>query len=142
MGGGAPGRDRHADFFVAGGNSLSLLTLQSVTQKNLGISVPIIRLFGASTLAQMAATFRDELSWSSTETPENIDWEVPLGFHLNSPSGCLQEMVPRARDSTAVIILTGSTGFLGQKILEGMLLDNMISRVHCIAVRKPPRWAT
>lgn len=132
--------DGTADFFVAGGNSLSLLTLQSLIRERLNISISIMNLFGASTLGQMAVALRDALSGSSTMAPEVVDWEretaLPADFISLPQSSSLEEQGLRNSDSAAVVILTGSTGFLGQRILSQLLLDGMVLRVHCIAVRK------
>ncbi|KAJ2975016.1 hypothetical protein NUW58_g8477 [Xylaria curta] len=133
-------RDRDADFFVSGGNSLSLLTLQSLIRERLDISISITKLFGASTLGRMAAVLQSKSSWNATVTPEIIDWEretaLPADFVSLSQSTHQQEQYPRKPGSTRIIILTGSTGFLGQRILTHLLQDATVSKVHCIAVRK------
>ncbi|KAI8946246.1 hypothetical protein F4801DRAFT_77015 [Xylaria longipes] len=134
-------RDRDADFFVAGGNSLSLLTLQSLIRERLGVSISIMSLFGASTLGQMAAALRHKSSGGSTVALEIVDWEretaIPADFVSLLQSNRQQEQNPLKPGSTAVIVLTGSTGFLGQRILSQLLQDATVSKVHCIAVRRP-----
>ncbi|GAW16235.1 hypothetical protein ANO14919_056580 [Xylariales sp. No.14919] len=134
-------RDRNADFFVVGGNSLSLLTLQSLIRERLGIAVSIMNLFGASTLGQMAIALRGQSSWNFTVTPEIVDWEqettVPPDFASLSQSSRRHKQTPQTPGSTGVVVLTGSTGFLGQRILCHLVQDPMVSKVHCVAVRKP-----
>lgn len=134
-------RDRDADFFVVGGSSLSLLTLQSLIRERLGISVSIMSLFGASTLGKMATVLRSQSSWNLTVTPEMVDWEhetaLPADFASLSHSIHQQAQTPRNSDSGTVVVLTGPTGFLGRRILSYLLRDPMVSKIHCIAVRKP-----
>jgi len=42
---------------------------------------------------------------------------------------------PRFPDTPSVIILTGSTGFLGQALLTALIADPKIEKVYCIGVR-------
>ncbi|KAF7540713.1 hypothetical protein G7054_g1177 [Neopestalotiopsis clavispora] len=138
-------RNRDTDFFASGGNSLSLLTLQSRIKERFNVSISIMSLFGASTLSQMANMLRDRSRWRSKADVEIVDWEqetaLPADMLFTSsnldPENHSRHESLETRTSGTVIILTGSTGFLGQRVLSQLLSDDKVSRVHCIAVRKP-----
>jgi hybrid polyketide synthase/nonribosomal peptide synthetase ACE1 len=42
-------------------------------------------------------------------------------------------------DEDQTIVLTGATGFLGQVLLQQLLENDKVSKVHCIGVRSPAR---
>lgn len=140
--------DREVDFFHIGGTSLSLITLQALIREKLDKRVSIERAFGASTLGQMAALLQDtDQIGVRSQDFNSINWDeearvspelLSLGEKWKPPG---TQSIPISRpflsDGSAVVVLTGSTGFLGKEILHQLLLNPIISRVHCIAVRKP-----
>ncbi|GAW25367.1 putative acyl transferase acyl hydrolase lysophospholipase [Rosellinia necatrix] len=115
--------------------------VRSLIRERLNISIPIMKLFGASTIAQMAALLQDQPSWNSRAAPEMIDWEKETTVRDDFASLPQSDYRQRRQlgQHSSVIILTGSTGFLGQRILGQLVLDSTVSKIHCIAVRKAPR---
>lgn len=126
---------RQDDFFLAGGNSLLLMQLQSIIRESFGVPLSLIQLFQASNLEEMAALIRSQ----NSAKPIAIDWEqetrigsVPTAIH----EGPLAALRPR------VVVLTGSTGFLGQSILRILVESQQVDKIHCIAVRGHDKAAT
>ncbi|KAL2864256.1 uncharacterized protein BJX67DRAFT_383918 [Aspergillus lucknowensis] len=137
-----------SDFFHVGGNSLLLLQLQREIQNQVGILVPLPTLFESSTLGSMAAKLGTD-----TEVPPDsgtLDWdqETQLSADIIALGGATHGS--RQIKTVRVVILTGATGFLGRTILDQLLEDRNIERIHCVAVRpgrgdilpKSPKVAT
>ncbi|KAL8727608.1 MAG: hypothetical protein Q9166_005916 [cf. Caloplaca sp. 2 TL-2023] len=130
--------DADSDFFHVGGNSMLLINLQRSIRENFNVDLPVIRLFESSTLGGMAAAIKD----CSDNRPIAIDWEhetaVPLETlqldTTSKPSTMLQT-------PPHIVILTGSTGFLGKELLRQLLQSDHIQLVHCIAVRDESKLA-
>lgn len=139
-----------SDFFHAGGSSLSLINLQGLVKERFQTSVPLHKLFQASTLGEMAAAVQLQLRKTESESdrpanttapPSTIDWEqeaaLPLDL-LQLEHGKDKDSkvnVPAAQPPT-VIALTGATGFIGREILRRLTDDTTITRIHLLAVRK------
>jgi hybrid polyketide synthase/nonribosomal peptide synthetase ACE1 len=124
---------KSSDFFNSGGSSLSLVSLQLLIQQELGIHVSIARLFGATTLGDMAKMLQEHeteitlplpVDWDQEAQPDEALEELPVAGNLKFPS-----FTPE------VVILTGATGFLGKEILRQLLEDFKPRRIHCIATR-------
>ncbi|RYP69906.1 hypothetical protein DL769_005147 [Monosporascus sp. CRB-8-3] len=92
------------DFFHVGGSSLLLLRLQARIREVLSVEIPIIRMFGYSTLAAMARRIDD-----SNKQDKAVDAKV--------------------------VVLTGATGYLGRALLNALVADPNVKRIHCIGVR-------
>lgn len=141
-------KDRTADFFQLGGTSLSLITLQALVKSKFQMKVPIHDFFGASTLERMAMLLKSSVKTDSGTEPQisEIDWDeetaVPADFppykDTDQPYRPLFTTPShRSKYGGAVVVLTGSTGFLGRQILRRLVKDPNVARVHCVAVRKP-----
>ncbi|GJC80299.1 polyketide synthase-nonribosomal peptide synthetase [Colletotrichum liriopes] len=128
-----------SNFFHVGGSSILLVQLRAQIESSFGTNVTLFQLFESSTLAGMAAVITS-LSSASSETPgaqvtstTETDWERETSvspdllrvrgerFHFENPT---------------VIVLTGSTGFLGRAILTRLLEDSVVEKIHCLAVRR------
>nr|AFI23580.1 PKS-NRPS hybrid [Colletotrichum higginsianum] len=144
---------RESNFFHVGGSSILLVQLRAEVEKVFDITISLFQLFEASTLAAISAlidkasagTGQGErlesqvIGAAADNIPQvnQIDWDKETAI----PANLLPER-PRARTTfgnPAVIVLTGSTGFLGQAILKRLLNDNVVQKVHCIAVRDKNR---
>ncbi|RFU78915.1 hybrid pks-nrps [Trichoderma arundinaceum] len=126
---------RDSDFFMHGGNSLLLMKLQGAIRDAMNLSIPINELYQVSTLGKMA----DHLSSSREEqavfNDEPIDWDFETAIPENIMSTLQGTRSPNAITQNAhQIVLTGSTGFLGQAILEVLLEEPTVYKVHCIAI--------
>ncbi|TVY17879.1 Hybrid PKS-NRPS synthetase prlS [Lachnellula arida] len=125
--------DKDSDFFHVGGNSALLVRLQSLIRNTFDVVLPLVELFGTSTLGEMASKISSSVHVSS------IDWiqETSLDFSANegplfSPEKGANLQARQGR----VVLLTGSTGFLGKSILCHLVQDPEVSKVHCVAIRK------
>lgn len=125
--------DSQSDFFHVGGSSLALVNLQALIKENLGASMALYQLFEASSLREMAARIQD-ISRPSLELDVNWDTEVEVTSDLTSSltyGGT--HIIPSGVKN---VVLTGATGFLGKEILRGLIEDEKVWSVHCLAVRK------
>ncbi|KAJ5605419.1 hypothetical protein N7510_008200 [Penicillium lagena] len=123
-----------SDFFHVGGSSLALVNLQSLLKHRLGVSVPLYQLFEASTLHAMALRIGNLSSSISNPT---VDWEHELQIAPDLDQTTLSfgaTIFPP--QGVNVVVLTGSTGFLGKEILQQLISDDRVMQIHCIAVRK------
>ncbi|KAI9753134.1 MAG: putative Hybrid PKS-NRPS biosynthetic cluster [Chaenotheca gracillima] len=125
--------DAQADFFHVGGSSLLLVSLQHLINKTFGVSMPLFQLFEASTLGGMAARLGDS---GKAENSVRIDWEkeTQLSADLWQLEALSTAIRPAANPQ--VVLLTGSTGFVGKVILAQLVADSSIKKIHCVAVRK------
>ncbi|KAK7949211.1 uncharacterized protein PG986_010097 [Apiospora aurea] len=137
--------DRHTfspetDFFHVGGTSLLLLRLQALIRDGFGIRLPIPHMYSSSTLGAMAKEL--EMSTDSDTTmcsPIHVNWDEETAPTAN----ILKYDVPPPGsappgDDSRVVVLTGSTGYLGQALLKALVDDPTVHRVHCLAVRNAP----
>ena len=143
-----------SDFFHLGGSSLALINLQALIKERLGLSVPVFQLFQASTLGTMAALLHQQQTPTSSgshdhgndsnplTTPINWEDEVALPPDLleaaNNPANDDPNLPPPPSHPPRVIALTGSTGFIGREILRQLLDNTTITKIHLLALRKPP----
>ncbi|KAF5973503.1 putative polyketide synthase [Fusarium bulbicola] len=120
------------DFFHVGGNSLLLVKLRSAVEISMGITLPLSDMYHSSTLAGLAGLVSQQKS--SEYVREIIDWEaetgVPSSIHLTYP----HQAIPLRTQSGLEILMTGSTSFLGQQILQSLLSRPSVARIYCIAV--------
>ncbi|KAI1819734.1 PKS-NRPS hybrid [Xylaria intraflava] len=132
--------DTASDFFHVGGSSMLLIGLRADIQDTFNVVVSLFQLFDASTLGGMA-TLIDDLSnngiTDSASKQEQIT-EVDINWENETAvSASLLNMPVKKRFFTnpEVVVLTGSTGFLGQAILTRLLNDGIVKKIHCLAVR-------
>ncbi|OPB42740.1 non-ribosomal peptide synthetase [Trichoderma guizhouense] len=129
-----------SDFFLVGGNSLLLIRIQNEVHKEFDVLLPLPKLFEASTLEGMSMLL-DTLATESNISHQpiaNVNWQDEVAFKEIGPGFVvgLKDHVPIDGPSGGITVaLTGATGFLGRHILQKLLDDNMVEKVHCIAVR-------
>ncbi|KAL7929276.1 polyketide synthetase [Trichoderma chlorosporum] len=127
-----------SDFFHSGGNSMLLLELRQLVNKQFAVNLPLIQLFENSTLSGMAAT----VSGSALSNDAIIDWEtetsIPRDFTEQS---CAKQTSVAGRKDQKVVVLTGSTGFLGLQLLRLLIKDPSVAKVYCIAIRDSKKLA-
>ncbi|OKL60321.1 hypothetical protein UA08_04451 [Talaromyces atroroseus] len=127
--------DGDTDFFHVGGNSMLLIKLQELIKQKFGTSLGIMRLFECSTLRTMAAAIQDA---SVTRSPDIVHWEEEIAFPEElsvMASSQSTNLTRKHATSPLVIILTGSTGFLGKEILQQLIALPSVQEIHCVAVR-------
>ncbi|KAL9109110.1 MAG: hypothetical protein Q9227_006201 [Pyrenula ochraceoflavens] len=130
----AVGIDGASDFFHVGGDSLTLVSLQARIRERFGVVLKMIDLLEASTLRAMAS----KIESSSSVTAVNWKQETALDPALKSDM--LTESVraaapPATKSSDYSVLLTGATGYLGRRILQQLVSDARVSRIHCVAIR-------
>ncbi|MCJ1434188.1 hypothetical protein MMC27_003555 [Xylographa pallens] len=128
------------DFFLVGGNSLSLIRIQREIKKEFGVDVQLVELFQRTTLSQMAslldATDRSQPGIQAA----SIDWSEEI--RLSPDIENLRAPVSASLRSDGIVIaLTGATGFLGRALLRMLIDEPRIRTVYCLAVRDPKRLA-
>ncbi|KAI1076749.1 hypothetical protein F5B20DRAFT_583920 [Whalleya microplaca] len=128
--------DRNTDFFNVGGSSLSLINLQILIKERLKITVPIFQLFQAITLGQMAEMLQNQQPTEAIQQAP-INWQQELEISPELAVVIEGDIARRSTTPHANVVLTGATGFLGKEILRQLLNDSKVTKVYCIAVRKP-----
>jgi hybrid polyketide synthase / nonribosomal peptide synthetase ACE1 len=126
---------KSSDFFHSGGNSLLLVSLKAEIAKVFGIDLPLVQLFEDSTLENMALRIQ---SSTATNRAAPINWKLEGELHDLSENLIRIKARPRS-DQKKVVVLTGATGFLGKAILQQLVSDTRVAKIHCIAVRSSPR---
>lgn len=120
------------DFFHVGGNSLLLVRLRSAIEISMGVTLPLSDMYRASTLAGMAGLVAQQKS--SDYLPETIDWEAETALPRSIDLSYSHDATPVKTTSNLEILMTGSTSFLGKEILQSLLNQPSVARIHCIAV--------
>lgn len=125
---------KSSDFFSVGGNSLLLVQLRAAIRKEFGVDIPLVQLFQSSTLEVLAARLA-----GTADIKEDIDWEDETRPDEDMLARIWQrdhDSLPKpARNGPKVVILTGATGFLGRGLLQQLVADPNVSKIHCLAVR-------
>ncbi|KAE8378016.1 hypothetical protein BDV26DRAFT_281393 [Aspergillus bertholletiae] len=121
-------------FFDLGGNSLLLVRLQAAIRQSFDVVVPLLTLLESNTLRDMAAAIDQQ---SSVKV---IDWDeetaLPTGLSVSQPVST--DTNSTNPDRPVTVLLTGATGFLGIHILQSLVDDARIGRIHCVAIRPLP----
>ena len=107
-----------SDFLHVGGNSMLLVKLQARIRQTFQLSVPLVRLFAAPTLREMA------LCVENTSQPlrnQSIDWDVET--NPTQPPTAPPQASPTGPVTPKVVVSIGATGFLGPYILSLLSLD-------------------
>lgn len=119
------------NFFHVGGNSLLILRLQAQIRQTFNVAIPLVKLLGITTLAQMA----QEIEESTSVDP--IDWEqetcppvVPSFLH---------NITTKPPSDVKTVLLTGATGSLAKYLLPELAARSDIGIIHCVAVREKAR---
>ncbi|KAI2621838.1 amino acid adenylation domain-containing protein [Hypoxylon sp. NC1633] len=123
------------DFFQIGGTSLLLLSLQARIKAVFDVELQLVDLFVSSSLERMAHMIENG---SKQDRPVvQIDWEkeTSLSPELRRPVATDRH----AQASLKTVILTGSTGYLGQALLKALVNDPEIRKICCISVRDASR---
>ncbi|KAF2215884.1 hypothetical protein CERZMDRAFT_120093 [Cercospora zeae-maydis SCOH1-5] len=129
-------RQRDVDFWAMGGSSLHLVKLQAAIRTDMFVELSIRDMFMHSTLGSMAELIIDR----STDLParESIDWDqetrLPGELKLALRSSTANQIGSVDVAACKEVLLTGADSFLGGHILESLLRNTSIRRVHCLAV--------
>lgn len=130
---------RDTDFFSFGGNSLLLAQVKFLIKKSFDLDLELPDLFKHTTLSTMAELIEGK-SGNTDLGEETIDWDEELG-HFTSQIQAAGEYHGRERrghkvsTEGAVVLLTGTTGFLGGEMLKQLEADPRVKTIHCVAIR-------
>lgn len=142
----APLITRDTDFFHVGGISMLLLDMREQIKRQLGMSVPLMRLFEHSTLGAMATLLaaqeakranvvgRADIDWESEATPSD---ELRKLAQTSLPRSIMPGSFPQSEAKT--VVLTGASGILGRQVLERLLAAHQtgdVGKIICIALRR------
>lgn len=148
---------RGTGFFHAGGSSILLMKLQSLIHETFGVKLSMESLFQFSKLGQMAARiestrrqtnsdkFEEEASQpltnplSTAAALGEIDWEAETAVSEDMviPQTDVESRKSSSSSSGKTILLTGSTELMGGRILQQLVDDSQVAKVHCVAVPTP-----
>ncbi|RYP16924.1 hypothetical protein DL765_004848 [Monosporascus sp. GIB2] len=117
-----------SDFFQVGGNSILLVEIQKRIFHVFGKTIRWLDLFLVSVLRDMAARIDGKCSIAPSPA---IDWTRELEEYLDRVKQPIEPDVEPAK----VVLLTGSTGFLGSHLLRQLIENPHVSRIHAVAVR-------
>jgi hybrid polyketide synthase/nonribosomal peptide synthetase ACE1 len=124
-----PSLKRSSDFFMVGGSSLVLVEVQSLVRTEFNIDLSLRDLYEATALSEMADKVREALN------AKTINWALetapPQPHELAELSGPSQPL----RSTNLEVIMTGATGHLGGFVLQRLISDPAIAKIHCVAVR-------
>ena len=119
----------HDHFFEIGGHSLMAMRLVAKIRTNFGVSVPLVHLFTAPTIAGLAEVIDKAQAGIALDAPgEAIDWKAEVEL---DPDICVTSDLRPAVAEPERIFLTGATGYLGAFLLD-QLLEKTGAEVHCL----------
>lgn len=132
-----------------GEDSLTSMRLSNILEQELGVNIsavtiltqPVISLF-----KQILSSFSPSQTIDITDIPSSavnstseaksiIDWDNETSIQFLEVCASLTKVQSFERKGPNVVLLTGSTGFLGKFILLELLKSKNCSRVYCL-VRK------
>jgi hybrid polyketide synthase/nonribosomal peptide synthetase ACE1 len=120
-----------SDFFLCGGNSLSIVNVQNLIRKEFKVSLPIIDLLEASELRSMATKIENGT------TLTEIDWDDETKLEDDLIQAATGATPRESKRTTGLsVVLTGATGHLGGHFLSRLVQDDRVSKIHCVSVRR------
>lgn len=128
-----------SDFFSFGGNSILLMKLQAAIRETMMVKASTRVLYQASTLRDMAQVI-DQLrqEQSVVDAEHDIDWAAETAIprwlvkQLHEASSSQRPKVPNKKG--VEVMMTGATGFLGGHLLRSLMVSDVVTKIHCIAV--------
>ncbi|CAG8904533.1 unnamed protein product [Penicillium egyptiacum] len=111
-------------FFQLGGDSITAMKVANIA-KSQGLSISVPDLFKNSSLDSLVQTAESQADIPSC--PSRWDWEMETALR--------PDITDTGANRKGKVALTGSTGFLGQKILRLLIENYAVKEVHCLAVR-------
>lgn len=128
-----------SDFFSFGGNSILLMKLQAAIRETMMVKASTRVLYQASTLRDMAQVI-DQLrqEQSVVDTEYDIDWAaetaIPRWLVKQLHEATSSQRPKKPNKKGIEVMMTGATGFLGGHLLRSLMVSDVVTKVHCIAV--------
>jgi len=120
------------NFFAVGGNSLLLVKLKARIREMFDVTLPLRELLDAISVEEMAA----KIEACGTKA-NRIDWVVETRLdhtEMGITEAQIDDVSP-PRSGKLTVLMTGVTGYFGPFILQQLLEEPSISKIHCVAVR-------
>ncbi|KAH7062709.1 hypothetical protein BKA63DRAFT_573005 [Paraphoma chrysanthemicola] len=114
--------DQGTDFFLSGGNSLLLVKLQALIRKEFNDAPRLSQLINSPELGSMALLLDPHV--------DRVDWDAEIEVQLESHSKLAR--TARNVEHGLTVALTGSTGSLGQCILQQLVSDPQVKKIICL----------
>jgi len=132
--------DVDSDFFHVGGNSLLLIALRTKIRAEGWPHLSLPELFQASTLRSMAARIqhRSGIGPDAGLSGVPVDWDEEISSVLHSLPPVVEgqhEKEPQHKQNGLSVLLTGATGFLGRHLLDALVANARVAKIHCVAIR-------
>ena len=122
-----------SDFFRLGGNSYLLVHLQRLIRARFNVHVPVMSLYDSSNLSSMVGRIKSGVS------VVKVDWKTETSISkalVSNRDLASAHQVPHKMTFGLTIVLTGSTGYLGSRILKLLTEDERVAIIHCVALRE------
>lgn len=133
-------------------DSLVAIDLRSWFTKNLKVNVPVLKIMGNDPTgdlvhfavehvpAELVPMVADrDISEESTngDSKVEIDWDVEVAPPADlAELAAMSVVVTSTAAVPSTVVLTGASGLLGYHILETLLEQSSIKKIHCVAVRR------
>ncbi|THV70397.1 hypothetical protein D6D28_05184 [Aureobasidium pullulans] len=122
---------KDSDFFNSGGNSIMSIQLQRRIHTEFNVSISLPELLESGTISELGSIITSRLG---TE----IDWEkeTKLDQDLTAAIRSLsaKDLVSK-NERPKSVLLTGASGFVGRHVLQGLIANDSVTSVHCVALR-------
>lgn len=151
--------DRGAPLINLGIDSLVAVEIRSWLLKELDIDMPVLKILSDASLTSLckdavmrsknggSSQNRDQLGIDSAISRTIIDWEQEIaslcdGLPVTSPTDATDDHSARGAKGNVQtkaglsVVLTGATGFLGTHFLRRLIDSELVSEIHCVAIRR------
>ncbi|KAI0110313.1 hypothetical protein GGR51DRAFT_569609 [Nemania sp. FL0031] len=129
---------RDTGFFHVGGSSILLIKLQALVLEAFGVEIPLVDMGKDEQMMMRRAHQEKTNDFDSALNSAKIivDWDSETDIPAKVPESMERVVAPLPRTEGQVLLLTGSTGFLGGVILRRLVRDSSVAIIHCIGVPK------
>ncbi|KAH7094375.1 hypothetical protein FB567DRAFT_599928 [Paraphoma chrysanthemicola] len=124
-----------SDFFSLGGDTATLSRILDRMRVEFRATLMLTDLAHNPTLRGMTTVAMNKIS-IFTLGGTTIDWKAETALPMTS-SGPGGEDVKEGQN--LVVLLTGTSGFLGQAVLQCLKSAPNVSLIHCVAIRSPDK---
>lgn len=131
-------RRTDVDIWAMGASSLHLVKLQAAIRTEFQFNVPIRDMFMHSTLGGMADMIDQRQAAREPSDAKSIDWDQETDLtpevRKSLVSSYDTQLPSKDKALCREVLLTGADSFLGGHIIQTLLNNHSIQRVHCVAV--------
>lgn len=117
------------EFFNLGGGSYLLVLIQGLIRKRFHVLIPVMKLFDASSLRDMASKIDAAAAIAA------VDWDAETALEEGLKVGTSTLNGKPSSGEGITVVLTGATGYLGKRLLRELTENKAVSKVHCVAFR-------